>query len=192
MCIIQALRALGVVFCFQLAGGGGMRLESIKKGIDKCERLLTGCSAVLMAVLSLVICWQVFARYLLKQSPYWVEEFSVTALMWVGLLGAASAVWSKDHMSLELVVKRLPKKWGTYLEIVIDLVICAFSVFLFSQGRILVNATMRSMMSTMPFSLGATYIVLPIAGIIMVFFSAAHAVLKLIHLIADGHEKGKE
>ena len=75
--------------------------------IDRLERVLTGIAAAIMGVLALIVCWQVFARYVLQKSPVWVEEFSVTAIMWIGLLGAAAAVWTGDHMRLEWVTKKI-------------------------------------------------------------------------------------
>jgi TRAP-type C4-dicarboxylate transport system permease small subunit len=161
--------------------------EVLSRVLNRFERVLTAVTAVIMAMLSLVVCWQVFARYVLKSSPYWVEEFSVTAIMWIGLLGAAAAVWTGDHMSLELVAKRLPKKLGIWVEIIIDAAIGLFAVFLCSQGWVLAAATMSSRMATLPLPLGITYIVLPIAGVIMIVFAFARVLLKILTTIGpDG------
>ncbi|HQO46363.1 MAG TPA: TRAP transporter small permease subunit, partial [Rectinema sp.] len=88
--------------------------------VNRFERILTGFIAVLMVIVTIVVCWQVFDRYVLHKSPYWAEEFSVTAMMWMGLLGAASAVWTGDHMRLELLTKHLPARFGLVLEILIE------------------------------------------------------------------------
>lgn len=157
----------------------------VSRIMGKMERALTAVSAAIMAVLSVTVCWQVFARYVLQKSPIWVEEFSVTAIMWIGLLGAAAAVWTGDHMRLELVTKRLPRRLGLLLEILIDLAIGYFALFLLTQGLVLTEAMWTSMMSTIPLTLGITYLVLPLAAAFMLLF----AILRVVSKILD--EAGK-
>ncbi|MFQ3621159.1 MAG: TRAP transporter small permease, partial [Spirochaetales bacterium] len=135
--------------------------------------------AFCMGLLSILVSWQVFARYVLKDSPYWVEEAVVTGMMWVGLLGAAACVWTGSHMSLELLVKRLPEKVKMYTEILIDLSIASFAWFLITQGYVLAEVTMTSQMSTIPLPLGVTYIVIPISGGFMILFAFFRAYLKI-------------
>jgi len=143
------------------------------------ERVLTAITAALMGFLSIIVCWQVFARYVLQKSPIWVEEFSVTAIMWIGLLGAAGAVWTGDHMRLEFVAKRLPASFGLVVEILTDAAIGAFAVFLMRNGWALTQATWTSMMSTIPLPIGLTYLVLPVAALFMIFFSIIRIADKL-------------
>lgn len=157
-----------------------MQHRIITRIVDRMERILTGISAALMAILSIIVCWQVFARYVLQKSPIWVEEFSVTAIMWVGLLGAASAVWTGDHMRLKFVTNLLPKKFGIVLEILIDAAIGYFAVFLFQQGLVLTEAMWTSRMSTIPLPIGLTYLVLPISAGFMILFAFFRIIDKII------------
>ena len=153
--------------------------DALFRIIDRMERMLTGIAAAIMGILSLIVCWQVFARYVLQKSPVWVEEFSVTAIMWIGLLGAAAAVWTGDHMRLELVAKRLPRRFGLALEIAIDGAIAYFAAFLLTNGWLLTEATWTSRMSTIPLPLGITYLVLPIAAAFMILFALLRILRKL-------------
>lgn len=153
--------------------------ELVQRWINRIERGLTFFTAFCMGILSVLVSWQVFARYVLRDSPYWVEEIVVTGMMWVGLLGAAACVWTGSHMSLELVVKRLPERFKVLVEIIIDLGIGVFAVFLLTQGWVLAETTMSSQMSTVPIPLGYTYIVIPIAGGFMILFAFLRAYLKI-------------
>ncbi|TXT50323.1 MAG: tripartite ATP-independent periplasmic transporter DctQ component [Spirochaetes bacterium] len=163
--------------------------NAIMRIVGRAERVLTAIAAIVMAALSVVVCWQVFARYVLQKSPIWVEEFSVTAIMWIGLLGAASAVWTGDHMRLELVTKKLPEAWGVAVEVAIDLAICAFALFLFRHGLVLTQAMWSSRMSTIKLPLGITYLVLPIAAVFMIGFAALRASGKILDASAKGKER---
>ena len=153
--------------------------ERLQKWIDQVERGLTYFTAICMGALSVMVSWQVFARYVLRDSPYWVEEIVVTGMMWVGLLGAAACVWTGSHMSLELVVKRLPDRFKVLVEILVDLGIGVFAVFLLTQGWVLAETTMSSQMSTVPIPLGYTYLVIPIAGGFMILFAFLRAYVKI-------------
>jgi TRAP-type C4-dicarboxylate transport system permease small subunit len=123
-----------------------------------------------------LICWQVFSRYVLNSSPFWIEEISVISLMWIGLLGAAACVWSESHMSLELVVSRLPDTVRIWLRAATDIVIGVFALFLCERGIFLVQKTMSGTLSSLPLAVGYTYLVLPIAGGLMVLFAGVRAV----------------
>lgn len=146
--------------------------------VDRLERILTGFIAILVGIVTIVVCWQVFDRYVLHKSPYWAEEFSVTIMMWMGLLGAACAVWTGDHMRLELLTKHLPARFGLILEILIDGAVIYFSYFLFKQGIELVNAMWTSQLSTIRLSIGITYLVIPISAAMMILFSILKIVKK--------------
>jgi TRAP-type C4-dicarboxylate transport system permease small subunit len=123
-----------------------------------------------------LICWQVFSRYVLNASPFWIEEISVISLMWIGLLGAAGCVWTESHMSLELVVSRFPETVRVWLKAATDLAIVGFALFLCDRGVFLVERTMSGTLSTLPLAVGYTYLILPIAGGMMVVFALVRAI----------------
>ncbi len=150
-------------------------MQGFERFMDGLERGLVVVVAVLMSVLALLVCWQVFSRYVLQSSPFWVEELVVTVMMWIGLLGAAALVWRGSHMSLELLVKRLPAGARPWAEAATDLVIASFAAFLVVQGWVLAEATMSSSMATLPVSVGVSYLVLPLSGALMIVFAVARA-----------------
>jgi TRAP-type C4-dicarboxylate transport system permease small subunit len=129
-----------------------------------------------MIILSVLICWQVFSRYVLNSSPFWIEEISVISLMWIGLLGAAACVWTESHMSLELVVSRLPETVRIWLRALTDMAIAGFALFLCDRGIFLVQRTMSGTLSSLPLAVGYTYLVIPIAGGMMVLFALVRAI----------------
>lgn len=152
--------------------------------LDRLERLLTAVTAVIMIILSALICWQVFSRYVLNSSVFWIEEISVISLMWIGLLGAAACVWTESHMSLELIVSRLPETFRAWLKVATDIAIGVFAFFLCERGIFLVKRTMSGTISSLPLAVGYTYLVLPIAGGLMVIFVGIRAVSGLTRFYA--------
>ena len=75
--------------------------------VAKTERVLTAIAAALMAVLSIIVCWQVFARYILQKEPH-LGRGILRDGDHVGRLArsAAAAVWTGDHMRLEILTKK--------------------------------------------------------------------------------------
>jgi len=158
----------------------------IVRWLDRVERLITAATAVILIILSALICWQVFSRYVLNFSPFWIEEISVISLMWIGLLGAAACVWTESHMSLELVVSRLPEGIRIWLKAATDLLIAVFALFLLERGIFLVQKTMSGTLSSLPLAVGYTYLVLPIAGGLMVVFALIRAIGGVARYYAAG------
>ena len=148
----------------------------IIRWLDRVERMITATTAVIMIILSVLICWQVFSRYILNSSPFWIEEISVISLMLIGLLGAAACIWTESHMSLELVVSRLPETFRVWLRAATDIMIGVFALFLLERGIFLVQRTMGGILSSLPLAVGYTYLVLPIAGGLMVVFALFRAI----------------
>jgi len=153
--------------------------------LDRLERFITFATAAIMIILSALICWQVFSRYVLNASPFWIEELSVISLMWIGLLGAAACVWTESHMSLELVVSRLPETVRIWLKAATDILIGMFALVLCERGIFLVEKTMGGTLSSLPIAVGYTYLVLPIAGGLMVVFAAIRAVTGVNRFYAE-------
>lgn len=150
--------------------------EHVINVLNRLERFITAATAVIMIILSALICWQVFSRYVMNSSPFWIEEISVISMMWIGLLGASACVWTESHMSLELVVSRLPETLRIWLRAATDIMIGVFAFFLFERGMFLVQRTMGGTLSSLPLAVGYTYLVLPIAGGLMVLFALVRAI----------------
>lgn len=54
-----------------------------------------------------IICWEVFARYVMNEPTTWVTEIATYMLVAVSFLGLAAAQQARAHIYVELVVDRL-------------------------------------------------------------------------------------
>src|SRR4030042_2113682 len=100
--------------------------SQLVKMINIFEKIITAFSAVMLGILSILICAQVFARYVISRfitniNVFWIEEISVTIMMWIGLLGAAGCVWTDSHMSLNLFLEKIPVKIKIWIKVLIDI-----------------------------------------------------------------------
>ncbi len=152
--------------------------------LNRLERLVTATTALIMLILSVLVCYQVFSRYVLKSSPFWIEETSVVAMMWIGLLGAAGCVWTESNMNLELIVSRVPEQVRVWIKFLSDMIVAGFAWMLMQQGILLVHSTMTATMATLSVPLGYTYLILPVSGGLMVLFSLIKAVNRVVRFYA--------
>jgi TRAP-type C4-dicarboxylate transport system permease small subunit len=148
---------------------------------DLIDKITTQVGAVIMAVMSILVSYQVVARYCFHYAPPWTEETTFTLLMWVSLFAGASGVWNETHMDLAMLVERFPKTVQLWLRVFSDLLIAAFGYILLVYGISLVQQTMLGIMASLPIPYGITYLIMPISGSLMLVFSLFKAFTRIMN-----------
>jgi len=146
-------------------------LERAKKGIN---RLLELALVLLMGANVLNVLWQVFTRFVLQNPSSYTEELARYLLIWVGLLGASYAAGKKMHLAIDVVLQGLGNKAKVWVEIIIQVFIFLFSFSVMVVGGIrLVSITLALAQTSaaLRIKLGYVYLVLPLSGIIIMFYA---------------------
>ena len=73
----------------------------VKKVMTK---LLAAIATILLSVMTLLVLYQVFTRYVLNSPAAFTEELVRYFLIWTGFVGAAYAFITREHMCLVLVL----------------------------------------------------------------------------------------
>lgn len=94
------------------------------------RRLLIG----LMAAIVLVVCWQVVSRFVLGSPSSMTEEIARTLLLWIGMLGAAWAYRTGQHLGLDILTSKLPAKAQHKMAIVLTSCVVLFAVSVLVVG----------------------------------------------------------
>src|SRR5262245_12867675 len=115
------------------AGGAAWRL------VEAIAGLLIGAITVLVSV-------QVFARYVLNDTPAWSEELCRYLFLWASFLGACVAMHRTAHLGVDSLVMRLPVRARETVRHVVGATVLVFGGILVWQGLALVPAmaTQRS------------------------------------------------
>ncbi|MCM2676141.1 TRAP transporter small permease [Alkalicoccobacillus plakortidis] len=79
-------------------------MERIKNWID---RIIIGCSSVLVVFLVAGAIWQVFTRFVLQNPSVFTEEVLRFSLIWIGFLGASYAFGHREHLALTFLTSKL-------------------------------------------------------------------------------------
>lgn len=146
-------------------------LLKIKTSVDI---LLKWVLIVIMAVMTINVLWQVFSRFVLQDPSSFTEELARYMLIWVGILGASYVSGQKMHLAIDLLPTKLSGKPKIYLEIFIELCVFGFALVVMVIGGIrLVSITLmlNQISAALQVQLGYVYTVIPLSGILMMFYS---------------------
>lgn len=148
-----------------------MIFDRLKNAVD---RVIAAFSVAVMIALVICVVWQVFSRYVLNQPSTLTDELARFLMIWVGLLGAAYTVGAQRHLSIDLLAMSLNKRKQAVLSLLINLLICGFAGSVIVTGGIkLINKTLATsqVSAAMQIPMGYVYIILPLSGAIMMFYT---------------------
>ena len=149
-------------------------LEGTREVID---RILAVTCVVIFAVLVVVVTWQVLSRQVLQSPATWTEETARYVFVVLALLGGALVFSERGHIAVEILVARLPATAQKAISFLVEATVVFFALYVLVYGgyRVAMNAWGQNI-STMPVSVGQVYLVLPLAGVLVAFFSICHVV----------------
>ncbi len=130
-------------------------------------RLLELTAGLLIGVITVLVTVQVFARYVLNDTPPWSEELCRYLFVWVSFLGACVATRRAAHLGVDSLVTRLPAGVREPLRHAVTALIAGFTGLLVWQGVALVPIMAGQRSPSMAISLQYVFLAIPIAGAIM-------------------------
>ena len=146
----------------------------MKKIYDRINKLIEAVLVIIFTLLVLDVLWQVFARYVLNQSYSFTEEFARFALIWLAILGAAYLNGRGEHLSMDFLINKLtPEKKRQRMQVIEGLMLVFALVVMVLGGGNLVFTTLDLGQTSpaMRVSLGYVYAIVPISGLLIIFFS---------------------
>lgn len=141
-------------------------LTTVKKVLAK---LLAGIATILLSIMTILVLYQVFTRYILNSPAAFTEELVRYFLIWTGFIGAAYAFLTRQHMSLVLILDKLSPAKRRMLMAVIDVLILVFAIFVITIGGFKLALSAQKVYSALlgiPRSL--VYAMAPISGIFII------------------------
>ena len=147
--------------------------KSVEKVLDFLMNFIETAGAILLAVMTLIILWQIIARFRIIHviSP-WTEEVAMILLVWFGLTGAAIGIRKHLHIGVEFVTTLFPESVQKVMMIVVDVLLACFSVFLLVKGTELAWALKDTDTPATLVSRGLViYSAAPVAAFLMLIYS---------------------
>ena len=154
-------------------------LKRIDQGLARLEDLLI---IFMMATLAVVLGAGVVFRYVFNNPLTWSEELVVTLFVWMVMLGVPSALRSKMHIRIDVLILRLSisaRRTVGYLSYAAGVVVFLASVY---SGFMHTVGVWGSHTPMLGFSMGWTFIAMPIGFALTLFHGS-------VILLEEGAER---
>ncbi len=152
------------------------------------SRSLLMLGGIGLAVMTLIIGWQVFARYVLNASPSWSEQASLVLMIWFISFAAAAGVKEGFHIRISAFADSLPGRWPNRLQLVSHLIVALVGAAMAFWGGELIMRTWEHTIPTLGISRGFAYLPLPISGVLIALFALENFLEQLNPAIAGDAE----
>ena len=146
-------------------------MDAIVKVVDKA---LAWTLIVFVSGIVIDVTWQVFTRFIMDDPSSMTEEIANFLLIWTSLLGSAYALRVKAHLGIDILTSKLNEKKQLKWEFVIYTFVIFFAALvLVWGGSRLVGITLKlnQVSAALQLKMGYVYMILPITGILIIFYS---------------------
>jgi TRAP-type C4-dicarboxylate transport system permease small subunit len=126
-----------------------------------------------LVLISAVIPWAVFTRYVLNSAASWPEPTAILLTIVLTFIGAAACYRRRIHMNVSYFVFLLPPLIRAVAEFVAELLVALMALFMMIYGERLVEETWYNTIPDFPsLSVGVTYLPIPVGGLLLLLFVA--------------------
>ena len=139
--------------------------------MDVIHRACLAIAGVCIVVITLIIPWGVFTRYVLNSASSWPEPMAILIMIVLSFFSAVVCYREYLHIGVGLLPAALDERGKAILGWIIESCMMATNVFLLWYGIKLVHTTWYQSIAEFPIvSVGVSYLPVPIAGGITVLF----------------------
>jgi TRAP-type C4-dicarboxylate transport system permease small subunit len=146
-------------------------LDLLSRITHRAASLLLMFGAAGLVLMTAIVGWQVFGRYVLNSSPSWSEQASLTLMIWYVSFAAAAGVREGFHIRIVAVENAAPEKLRRLMRIASDFVVAACGVAMAVWGGELVVRTWAHVIPSLGLPRGVAYLGLPISGALIALFA---------------------
>ncbi|MFO0989958.1 MAG: TRAP transporter small permease [Alphaproteobacteria bacterium] len=141
------------------------------RAMDRLQRLCVVISGLCLVVITLIIPWGVFTRYVLNSAASWPEPLAVLLMIWFSFMSAAVCYREYLHIGVQVVPAMLKGTARIACLWLIELCMAATTIFMFWYGIQVVKAFWYQSIADFPIvSTGVSYLPVPIGGAIITLF----------------------
>ncbi|MBB5519393.1 TRAP transporter small permease [Amphiplicatus metriothermophilus] len=163
-------------------------LEKLAKITRAASEIMMKFAAAGLVLMTVIVGWQVFGRYVLNSSPSWSEQASLTLMIWYVSFAAAAGVREGFHIRIVAVENAAPARARRYMRIASNLVVAGCGAAMLVWGGDLVARTWSHVIPSLGLPRGLAYLGLPIAGALIVLFAVERALEEARGLKSEDEE----
>jgi TRAP-type C4-dicarboxylate transport system permease small subunit len=157
--------------------GAGMG-NAFRATMDALYWLCVGLGGSALVLISAVIPWAVYTRYVLNQAASWPEPLALLLSIVLTFFGAAACYRRGLHMSVSVFVDMLPPSPRRLADLLAEALMALMALLMVIWGARLVLATWHNSTADFPFlSVGVTYLPVPLGGLFLLLFVAERVLI---------------
>ncbi len=162
-------------------------MKAFSRALDILSAVTVGLAGVALVGLVAMMGWLVFGRYVLNDTPTWIERGATLAILAIAMPVAAVGVRERFHLSVLGVREALPRAAQRWIALGCDALMGAFGAGMAWWSWELVGTVAAFNIPLLGISQGWTYAPMVLGGALMVLY-AIEQVLKDI-LQKEGPEQ---
>ena len=145
-------------------------MKTVKNILDK---VTSYASVFIFIMMVLMVTYQVVARYIFSAPSSVTEILTRYSFVWLIIISATYMFGQREHINIAVVKDKLPKKAKRIVNIIIECVTIAFA------GLKITHMNFVQFDSILHIPTGIIYSIIPICGVIIIFYSIYNIGLEL-------------
>lgn len=148
-----------------------IRVRALRRSLDALYWLCVAFGGTALVLISAVIPWAVYTRYVLNRAASWPESFAVLLTIVLTFFGGAACYRSAQHMRISVFVALLPPGIQRVVGYLAEALVGLVALFMGFYGAKLAVTTWHNTIAEFPaLSVGLTYLPIPLGGAILFCF----------------------
>lgn len=144
---------------------------SYRKVMDALHLACVVVAGAALVLISGVIPWAVYTRYVLNSAASWPEPAAVLLTIVLTFFGAAACYREGVHMKVTVITDILPPGLQRVAMVLREVLVAVMALFMAGFGWKLVETTWQNSIADFPaLSVGVTYLPIPIGAVILLLF----------------------
>ncbi|MDA8441397.1 MAG: TRAP transporter small permease [Peptococcaceae bacterium] len=141
------------------------KMRRVVKAIDTVVEWI---GAYMMVIMVAIVAYQVFARYVLRNTPAWSEEVALLFMTAYGFLSIGTGLGRRCHLSVTIIYDRAPAWLRPWLDRLSDVLSIGFGLLLLIEGYKFTVLTWSSQLPATGLPNGLGYVAVPVTGLVII------------------------
>ncbi len=150
--------------------------------LNVASRLALWIAGAGMVAMTFVVGWQIFARYILNDTPSWAEPVVLQLMAWFILLGSAVGVREGFHLGLDILLFMMRPKIARLMELTTLILTSAFGAAMAYYSSLLAIGTWDARIPVLDLPGGFDFLPMIVGGALIAIFAAERFTAEILHV----------
>jgi len=142
-------------------------MKAVDSVINSLVKLIMGASSLVLSVVTLLA---VITRFIFANPIPWSQDIIRICFVYLVFWGGAYCVKEKEHLNIDILLTSVNDKTRKVIEIIINLILLLFFVFLMYFGFIFMQTGVSQKAPYLPIPMSVYYLSLPSSAILMIYY----------------------